>query len=427
MINKLARRHFGVFYEMSNFESLYQSSVLAGEELFKKYFKPAPGFETIVTHTGHRPTDLPDMGNPIIPPITPSTTFEQLAPATGKYDYSRSGNYSRHVLENCLAAIEGTDQALTFASGLAALGAVIQILSSGDHVVAFDDLYGGTGRFFRKISSKHGLIFDFVDMRDVKLFEAALTPRTKMVFLETPSNPLMRLVDIAEISKRAHNFDKNITVVVDNTFITPYYQRPLELGADVSLNSLTKYINGHSDVVMGSVAVKKGLPDLVSEFRFIQFAAGAIPSVFDCYLCLRGVRTLSIRMQAHMRSALILAILLENHPKVEAVLHPGLRSHPQHELAVKQMCGFSGMIAIYLKCSAQKAEQFVKDTKIFALAESLGGYESLIEIPSLMTHASVPPEMRAKLNIADNMLRLSVGIEDCRDLAWDLYQALENL
>ncbi|VDN42054.1 unnamed protein product [Dibothriocephalus latus] len=322
---------------MSNFESLFQSSLVAGEELFRKYFKPSPGFETIVTHTGHTPTDLPDLGNPVIPPITPSTTFEQLAPATGKvnrllfillfqYDYSRSGNYSRHVLENCLAAIEGGYTALTFASGLAALGAVTQLLSSGDHVVAFDDLYGGTGRFFRKIASKHGVIFDFVDMRYPKLFEAALTPKTKMVFLETPSNPLMRLVDIAEISRLAHNYDKNIIVVVDNTFITPYYQRPLELGADLSLNSLTKYINGHSDVVMGAVVVRKGLPDLVRELQFIQFAAGAVPSVFDCYLCLRGVRTLAIRMQTHMRSALTLATLLEKHPKVETVIHPGEHS-----------------------------------------------------------------------------------------------------
>ncbi|VDK32082.1 unnamed protein product [Dibothriocephalus latus] len=339
---------------------------------------------TIVTHTGHTPTDLSVLGNPVIPPITPSNTFEQLAPAAGKYDYSRSGNYSRHVLENCLAAIEGGYTALTFASGLAALGAVTQLLSSGDHVVAFDDLYGGTGRFFRKISSKHGVIFDFVDMRDPNLFEAALTPKTKMVVLETPSNPLMRLVDIAEISRVAHNYDKNIIVVVDNTLITPYYQRPLELGADLSLNSLTKYINGmiilcfiysvksfdrlynhfdlvdiaryrqnitliyliseknlhfaslgsdvptffsgHSDVVMGAVAVRKGLPDLVRALQFILFAAGAVPSVFDCYLCLRGVRTLAIRMQMHMRSALTLATLPKKHPKVETVIHPGEHS-----------------------------------------------------------------------------------------------------
>ncbi|VDL60979.1 unnamed protein product [Hymenolepis diminuta] len=412
---------------MDSFEELFEQAVKRARDINDITLKPIEGIETIITHGGHDPLALPDMGHPVVSPITLSTTFQQLAPATGKYEYSRSGNYSRYALEKCLAELDNGSAGFAFASGLAALNSLLQILETGNHIVAFDDLYGGSGRYFRKIASRFGLEFSYVDMRDPEATKNAIKPNTKMVFIETPSNPLMRLVDIAEVSRIAHEANPEILVVVDNTFLTPYFQRPLDLGADITLSSLTKYINGHSDVVMGSLVIRKGLPEVEAQLKFTQNAAGAIASPFDSYLCLRGLRTLAVRMRAHMMNGLTIANFLAAHPKVETVLHPGLKTHPQHELACKQMGGFSGMICVYLKSDAKGTGDFVKNLKYFALAESLGGYESLIEIPSIMTHASVPEEHRRMLGISDSMIRISVGLEDCRDLAKDLYDGLEKL
>ncbi|KAM7536328.1 hypothetical protein Aperf_G00000088271 [Anoplocephala perfoliata] len=412
---------------MSSFQELFEKAVERARETSDSVFRPIESIETIITHAGYEPLSLPDMGNPVVVPISLSTTFQQLKPATAKYEYSRSGNLSRFTLEKCLAALDNGSAAFAYASGLAAVGAVLQLLESGDHIVSFDDLYGGSGRYFRKIAVKLGLEFSFVDMRDPQAAKKALRQNTKMVFIETPSNPLMRLVDIAEVSHVVHEVNPKILVVVDNTFVTPYFQRPLELGADITLASLTKYINGHSDVVMGSLVVRKGLPDVESQLKFNQNAAGAVASPFDCYLCLRGIRTLALRMRAHMMNGLTIANFLAAHPKVDTVLHPGLQTHPQFELACKQMLGFSGMISVYLKTDAEGTANFVKNLKLFALAESLGGYESLIEIPSLMTHASVPEEERRRLGISDGLIRISVGLENCRDLAKDIYDGLEKL
>nr|CDS33589.1 60S ribosomal protein L21 [Hymenolepis microstoma] len=412
---------------MDSFEKLFEQAVKSAREINDITFKPIEGIETIITHGGHNSLALPDLGHPVVSPITLSTTFQQLAPATGKYEYSRSGNYSRHALEKCLAELDNGSAGFAFASGLAALNALLQILEPGDHVVAFDDLYGGSVRYFRKIANKFGIEFSYVDMRDPEAAKTAIKPSTKMVFIETPSNPLMRLVDIAAVSHIAHAINPNILVVVDSTYSTPYFLRPLDLGADITLASLTKYINGHSDVVMGSLVIRKDLPEVEAQLRFTQNAAGGIASPFDSYLCLRGLRTLAVRMRAHMINGLIIANFLAAHPKVEAVLHPGLKTHPQHELACRQMGGFSGMVCVYLKSDAKGTANFVKNLKYFALAESLGGYESLIEIPAVMTHASVPEEHRRLLGISDSMIRISVGLEDCRDLVKDLYDGLEKL
>ncbi|VDN99700.1 unnamed protein product [Rodentolepis nana] len=349
---------------MSSFEELFEQAVKNAREINDTTLKPIKGIETIITHGGHDPLALPDMGHPVVSPITLSTTFQQLAPATGKYEYSRSGNYSRHALEKCLAELDNGSAGFAFASGLAALNALLQILDTGDHVVAFDDLYGGSGRYFRRVASKFGIEFSYVDMRDLEAARNAIKTNTKMVFIETPSNPLMRLVDISAVSHIAHGANPNILVVVDNTYSTPYFLRPLDLGADITLASLTKYINGHSDVVMGSLVIRKNLPQVETQLRFIQNAAGGIASPFDSYLCLRGLRTLAVRMRAHMMNGLTIANFLAAHPKVETVLHPGLKTHPQHELARKQMGGFSGMVCVYLKSDAKGTANFVKGLKI---------------------------------------------------------------
>ncbi|THD21136.1 Cystathionine gamma-lyase inhibitor [Fasciola hepatica] len=411
---------------MKDFDTVFTNVCHSVAAYIEEHFRPFDGIETDVTHAGYDPRDLRDLGFPITAPVSLSTTFQQLTPGVARYDYSRAGNFSRDCLEKCIARLEDGDHCSVFSSGLAALGALIQLLSCGDHVVAFDDLYGGSGRYLRTLASKAGITFTMVDMRDETLFKQALQPNTRLVLMETPSNPLMRLVDIGRIVQLVREYNKNILVAVDNTFMTPYFQRPLDFGADISWHSLTKYMNGHADVVMGAVITKNNL-SLQKQLAFLQLAGGAVPSPFDCYLCLRGIRTLAVRMQAHMRSALTVAMMLERHPCVEEVIHPALPSHPQHELARKQMRGFSGMVTVYLKCDSQSTAEFAKTVRLFALAESLGGFESLIEIPSIMTHASVPEEIRAKNRISDNMLRLSVGLEDTRDLVKALYEALDAL
>jgi cystathionine gamma-lyase len=377
---------------------------------------------TIALHTGHEPFEHGGIGNPVIPPITLSTTFQQRVPGEYKYDYSRADNYSREILEKTIAALEKGSHCITFGSGLAATNGILHLLKSGDHIVCFDDVYGGTNRLFRRIISNFNVTSDFVDLTDASRVEGSLKPNTKIIWLETPSNPMMKLVDIADIVKRVRALRDDVLIMVDNTFMSSYFQNPLEFGADMVLHSLTKYMNGHTDVVMGAVIVKD--EELAKKLHFIQYAGGAVPSPFDCYLVLRGLRTLALRMREHMRNGLQVARYLEKHPLVEKVIHPGLPSHPQYELGKRQMKGYSGMVSIYIKGGREEMSKFVSTLKIFALAESLGGYESLVDVPSLMTHASVPEEQRAVLGITDNLVRLSVGIEDCDDLIHDLEQAL---
>ncbi|KER28652.1 hypothetical protein T265_04600 [Opisthorchis viverrini] len=542
---------------MEEFEAAYKEALHQAKIFITENFRPFESIETIATHGGFYPHDLSCMGSPVVPPICLSTTFEQKEPGVARYDYSRAGNFSRECLEKCIAELECGDHCSTYSSGLACLGAIVQLLSAGDHIVAFDDMYGvnsrlcavrlsssiklnasrhkkrcllvvsayaptncspdaekdtfyrelsefihqakntdivilagdlnaqvgrlssleshlgghfgvdarrtdngdrllqlcadhelflaRSGRYLRTIANRSGISCTLVDMRDEDAFKSVLQPNTKLVLAETPSNPLMRLIDIRRISDIAHNYNKDIIVAVDNTFMTPYFQRPLDFGADISWHSLTKYMNGHSDVVMGAV-VTRGHPELPSKFKFAQLAGGAVPSSFDCFLCLRGLRTLPVRMRGHMLNALVVAKMLEKHPKVEKVIHPALPSHPQHKLALEQMRGFSGIISVYVKCTAEETVEFVKNIKlnmftanellssnspnlfqVFALAESLGGYESLIEIPSIMTHISVPYEIRLQNGISDNMIRLSIGLEDPKDLVRALYEGLDAL
>eukprot|EP01111_Echinosteliopsis_oligospora_P004819 TRINITY_DN1789_c0_g2_i2.p1 TRINITY_DN1789_c0_g2~~TRINITY_DN1789_c0_g2_i2.p1 ORF type:complete len:429 (+),score=105.99 TRINITY_DN1789_c0_g2_i2:118-1287(+) len=376
------------------------------------------GFGTRAIHAGVEPD--PTSGA-VITPISLSTTFQQSSPGvhTG-YDYSRSGNPTRNALEANVAALEGAKYGLAFSSGLGCTTTITHMLRAGDHIVCMDDVYGGTRRYFTRIGERTGFKFTYCDLSQPSLLEAAITPSTKLVWLETPTNPLLKITDIAAVS--AITKKHNIVLVVDNTFMSPYFQNPLELGADIVVHSITKYINGHSDVVMGFLATNRD--DLFSDLKFLQNGIGAVPSAFDCFLALRGTKTLHVRMREHERSATKVAVHLEAHPLVSRVIYPGLKSHPQHELAKKQMHGFGGMVSFYLKGGLSESRKFLENIKIFALAESLGGVESLIELPSVMTHASVPAEEREKLGISDSLIRLSVGIEDVEDLIKDIDQAL---
>jgi len=304
---------------------------------------------------------------------------------------------------------------------LAATTNVVAMLNSGDHVVSMDDVYGGTGRLFRQMHKMANIEPDFVDMTDLVKFEKTLTPKTKLVWIETPTNPTLKIVDIAKVASIAHKYNKDIIVAVDNTFLTSFYQKPLALGADMVVYSLTKYMNGHSDVLMGAVVLNRD--DLKERVAFLQNSLGAVPSPFDCYLVLRSLRTLHVRMPLHMKNAFAVAKFLSAHPKVEKVLHPGLPSHPQHELALKQSSGHSGLISFYLKNGS--GDKFLQNLKVFSLAESLGGYESLAELPFSMTHASVPADLRAKLGITEGFVRISVGLESESDLVKDLTNALD--
>merc|ERR1712179_505406 len=377
-------------------------------------------FATKALHAGQEPEQWNSMA--VVPPISLSTTFKQDAPADfKKYEYGRSGNPTRDVLEQCLASLDGAKHAMTFSSGLAATTALTHILSAGDHIVSMDDVYGGTNRYFRKVASRMNIETSFVDATDPSKIEAAIRPNTKMVWIETPTNPTLKVVDIravAEITKK----HKDIFLVVDNTFESAYFQRPLELGADVSYYSLTKYMNGHTDVIMGAACTNDD--ELHEKLRFLQNAIGPVPSPFDCYLVNRSLKTLHLRMREHMKSGLTVAQYLETHPCVERVIHPGLPSHPQHELFKRQCYCHGGMVTMYIKGGLDEAKAFFKSLKVFTLAESLGGYESLAELPALMTHASVSPEERAVLGISDNLIRLSVGLEDVSDIIADLDNAL---
>jgi cystathionine beta-lyase/cystathionine gamma-synthase len=376
-------------------------------------------FATRAIHVGQDPD--PATGATIVP-IYQTSTYTQEAPGKHKgYEYSRTGNPTRAALEECVAALEGAEYGLAFASGLAATTAVMSLLGPGDHIVAGDDLYGGSYRLFDKVLQKsNGLDFTFVDTTDPESVEAALRPETKMLWIETPTNPMLTISDVALLSEVAR--ERGATVAVDNTFASPYFQQPLSLGADIVVHSTTKYMGGHSDVVGGAAVTSD--PDLHERMAFYQNAAGGVPGPFDSWIVLRGLKTLAVRMRQHEENALAVARFLQDHPQVATVNYPGLPSHPQHDLAKRQMSGFSGMVSFTLKGGAEAAYAAVQKTEVFHFAESLGGVESLITHPATMTHAAIPKEQRESRGVTDGLLRLSVGIEDAEDLVADLDQAI---
>lgn len=382
-------------------------------------------FETKAIHIGEEP-NLKDGGSgDVVMPIHLSSTFarKEVDKPTSGYEYSRSGNPTRNALEKRLAALEDAKFGLSFASGLAAETVMaLSLMKLGDHVIAFDDLYGGTRRLFKIFNRNFNVGFSYVDARDNKNIEMAIKENTKLIWLETPTNPLMKLCDVRAISDIAKK--KNIIVAVDNTFMSPYFQKPLNLGADIVVHSTTKYLNGHSDSIGGAIMLSN--EEIYNKLKFNQNATGAILSPFDSFLVLRGIKTLAIRMREHNKNAIKIANYLNGHPKVKGVNYPGLKNHPQHELAKKQMSGFGGMLSFEIKGNLKEAKTFLENLKVFSLAESLGGVESLIEHPALMTHASIPQEEREKLGVTDSLIRLSVGIEDADDLIDDLQNALEK-
>lgn len=375
------------------------------------------GFATQAIHVG-QPAD-PTTGATIVP-IYATSTYTQAAPGKHKgYEYSRTGNPTRTALESCLAALEGGEAALAFASGLAATTGILMTLRPGDEVASLSDLYGGSFRLLERVFKPWGLVPRFTDDPSPAGFAKIMTPATKLVWVETPTNPLMQIVDIAAIAKLAH--EKGAILAVDNTFASPYLQQPLKLGADLVMHSTTKYIGGHSDVVGGAVIGSKAL---ISSIAFYQNAAGGTPGPFDAWLTLRGLKTLAVRMERHSKNARELAKWLCEQPQVDKVFYPGLPNHPGHALAAKQMRDFGGMLSVRLKGDKDTVARVVSRTKLFSLAESLGGVESLISIPALMTHASIPADLRKARGLDDTVVRLSVGIEDFEDLREDLRQAL---
>jgi len=380
------------------------------------------GFATRGIHAGQSPD--PSTGA-IMVPIYATSTYVQQSPGVHKgYEYSRSQNPTRMAYERCIADLESGTKGYAFASGLAATATILDVLDSGAHIIAMDDLYGGTYRLFERVRKRSaGLDFTFVDLHDIPKVEAAIRPETRMIWVESPTNPLLRLVDfqaLAELAKR-----RGLLTVADNTFASPYVQRPLEMGFDLVMHSATKYLNGHSDIV-GGIAVVGENSELRDKLTFLQNAVGAVASPFDSFLALRGLKTLALRMERHCQNALAVARWLEKHPKIARVYYPGLESHAQHALAKRQMPHYGGMVTALIKGTLADAKRFLERCQIFALAESLGGVESLIEHPAIMTHASIPAEKRAALGIGDGLVRLSVGIEDEADLIADLEQALRG-
>jgi cystathionine gamma-lyase len=378
-------------------------------------------FGTKTIHSGQSPDVY---SGALVTPISLSTTFQQYSPGKtypGGYEYSRTGNPTRDTFEDCIAALENGQWGLAFASGSATLSCIIHMLKAGDEVISMNDVYGGTYRYMSKVATPFDMKFHFVDFTDINNVEAKINENTKLLWLETPSNPTLTLVDIELVSQCAKKH--NLIFVVDNTFVSPYLQNPLDLGADLVVHSVTKYINGHSDVVMG-IACGNDL-ELYKKLKFLQNAIGSIPSPFDCYLALRGVKTLHVRMKQHNENAQIIAEYLESRVDiVERVIYPGLESHPQREVCKKQMRGGGGMVTFFLRGGITQSRQFLENLKVFALAESLGAVESLVDHPAIMTHASIPKEEREKIGITDNLVRLSVGIEDVNDLLEDLKIAL---
>ncbi len=379
------------------------------------------GFETRAIHAGQ---EADPATGAVMMPIYTSSTFKQESPGVHKgYDYSRSGNPTRKAFEECMASLEDGIKGYGFSSGVAAISACVELLEPGDHVIAMDDLYGGTVRLFNEIKTKsQGITVTYVDMTDFDNVEKAFTDKTKMIFVETPTNPLLKIADLEKIANFAK--EQKILSICDNTFASTYIQKPLNFGIDIVLHSATKYLGGHSDLIAGVLVIGKDDKSLLEKMANIQNSLGPITSTFDSYLILRSLKTLSLRMERHSNNALLLANELINHEKIQNVIYPGLESHPQHQLAKKQMNGFGGIISIELSGGLEASKSFLEKTKIFSLAESLGGVESLIEHPALMTHASVPAEIRDKIGITDGLIRLSVGIESVEDLIDDIDQAL---
>ena len=378
-------------------------------------------FNTKTIHGGQKPESATGS---VMTPIFQTSTYAQSSPGVHQgYEYSRGANPTRTALENSFASIEDGTHGFAFSSGLSAIDCVLRLLNPGDEVIAGDDLYGGTYRMFTRLFKKYGLEFTFVDMNSVGNIPNAITEKTKLVWIETPTNPLMKIADIQAISSAIKKMNSAILVAVDNTFATPYLQQPLNLGADIVMHSATKYLGGHSDLLMGALIVKDA--KLADELHFIQFAAGAVAGPMDSFLALRGIKTLHIRMQRHCENGKIVANFLKNHPKVGEVYYPGFENHPNHLIAKKQMKDFGGMVSFKLKNESREAAfKFLESTHVFTLAESLGGVESLVNHPFTMTHASIPEPERLKIGITDSLIRLSVGIEDEEDLLKDLEQAL---
>ncbi|MBX7259354.1 MAG: cystathionine gamma-synthase [Candidatus Hydrogenedentes bacterium] len=378
-------------------------------------------FKTLAIHAGQGPD--PAFGAVMTPIYQTSTFAFKGVNQPGPFDYSRSGNPTRKALENCVAALEGGTHGFAFGTGMAAEATVLAMLDSGAHIIVHDDLYGGTYRLLTSVVAPKGVAIDFVNLRDIDAIRKAIRPNTKMIWIETPTNPLMNLIDLEAVANVAK--EKGVVTVCDNTFLSPYFQRPLDFGVDVVLHSTTKYMNGHSDVVGGAVIVKDQA--LGEKIGFLQNALGSCAGPQDCFLVLRGLKTLAIRMEEHNKNALGIARWLEKHPKVERVLHPGLESHPQHALAKKQMTGFGGTFSFCVKGGQEEAFRLLSGVELLTLAESLGGVESLIEHPWSMTHVSMPEEFRAKMGITQNLIRISVGIEDLDDLIADLDQAFKKV
>lgn len=378
-------------------------------------------FETLAIHGGQSPDPV---YGAVMTPIYQTSTFAfKGVNEPGEFDYTRSGNPTRKALEDCLAALEGGTHGFVFSTGMAAETTVLELYGPGDHLVVHDDLYGGTYRLLVNVTRRHGVEVDFVNLRDPDLLLRALRSNTRAIWTETPTNPLMNLLDLRAIAGIAR--ERGIITICDNTFLSPYFQRPLELGIDIVVHSTTKYINGHSDVVGGAVIVNNG--KLAGQIKFLQNAMGTCAGPIECFLVLRGVKTLPVRMTAHNRNALTLAKWLEAHPKIERVLHPGLESHPQHELAQTQMTGYGGTFSFCVRGGEEEAFRLLGSLRLFALAESLGGVESLIEHPWSMTHTSMPEDVRGAAGITRNMIRISVGIEHVDDQMADLEQALQKV
>jgi cystathionine beta-lyase len=378
-------------------------------------------FNTKIIHGGQQPEKVTGA---VMPPVFMTSTYAHSSPGEAQeYEYSRGGNPTRTALENSFASIENGTHGFAFSSGMAAIDCVLRTLNPGDEIIAGDDLYGGTYRMFTKLFQKYGLEFIFVDVNAVDNISKEITEKTKLVWLETPTNPLMKIADIEAICTLVKDINSDILIAVDNTFATPYLQQPLTLGADIVMHSATKYLGGHSDLIMGALMVKDA--KLAEELHFIQFAAGAISSPMDSFLALRGIKTLHIRMQRHCENGRAVANFLKNHPKVGAVYYPGLEDHPSYAIAKKQMKDFGGMVSFSLKDESKEATfKFLKNTHVFTLAESLGGVESLVNHPVTMSHASIPEKERLKIGITEAIIRLSVGIEDEEDLLADLDNAL---
>ena len=384
--------------------------------------KNTQGFETKAIHAGQKPD--PTTGA-IMTPISVSSTYVQESPGVHKgYDYSRSGNPTREALENCIAELEDGLKGFAFSSGMAATSTVLEILDSGDHIIAMDDLYGGTYRLFENVRKRSaGLEFTFTDLSNLENLESSIKPNTKMIWVESPTNPLLKVVDLREVAGFAKR--NGLIAVCDNTFCSPYVQKPLDMGFDIVVHSATKYLNGHSDVI-GVIAVSSD-QSLSDQLTYLANATGSVMSPFDSFLVLRSLKTLAVRMERHCANAMQIANFLEKHEAIEKIYYPGLESHPQHGIAAQQMSSFGGMISVVLKGGLESAISFLERTKLFTLAESLGGVESLIEHPAIMTHASIPKSIRDEIGIVDGLVRLSVGIETLEDLIGDLDTALKGL